>query len=117
MKPKRRSKSSSNSTSATDHHKAKRPKPSNDTIFFQLLKKAGLSFQSDGCRLAHEGTAFQQKLSKLLTSEEVISDFVTSLEESLEEEQLFLCSLLPTEVGISDDLFPASTNQVQVIYI
>ena len=75
---------------------------------------------SDGCKLSQESSAFQQKLCKTLTGEEdSITEFVASMEEGLEQEQIFFSCLLPTEVCSSsdaDELFPTaiSSNQMQV---
>lgn len=115
MPPKRRSKNPSGSKEQAK--KAKLSIPAN-SLFFNTLGEAGLSVHSEGCKLSHEGSTFQQKLSKSLASEESVSEFVASMEESLEDEQLFFCCLLPTEVSSSseEDLFPSavSANQLQV---
>ena len=119
MGSKRRSRNQSGSSSKTKEAKRAKFSVPENSLFFETLNKAGLTVHSDGCKLSQESSAFQQKLSKMLTGEDSITEFVTSMEEGLEQEQMFFSCLLPTEVCSSsdaDELFPTaiSSNQMQV---
>ena len=89
--------------------------PSN--IFTRLVSEAGVAFSLKGNKINTDPITFCQKLNKSIEMRdgnvnETIESFANALEESIEDEKVLICCLMPTELSVELDELGLTSSQV-----